>query len=58
MFDIARYPTYQVFLAVVLAMVAAALACARAAAGADGLVCVAGSLYLVGEARALLSAPG
>jgi dihydrofolate synthase/folylpolyglutamate synthase len=38
---------------------AAALACARAAAGADGLVCVAGSLYLVGEARALLSrSPG
>jgi dihydrofolate synthase / folylpolyglutamate synthase len=31
-----------------------ALACARAAA-ADGLVCVAGSLYLVGEAEALLA---
>lgn len=33
---------------------AEALACARAAAGADGLVAVAGSLYLVGEARRLL----
>jgi dihydrofolate synthase/folylpolyglutamate synthase len=32
-----------------------ALACAQAAAGADGVVCVAGSLYLVGEARALLA---
>ena len=31
-----------------------AIACARQAAGANGLVCVAGSLYLVGEARALL----
>ncbi|MGC3997052.1 MAG: folylpolyglutamate synthase/dihydrofolate synthase family protein [Anaeromyxobacter sp.] len=31
-----------------------ALACARQAAGGDGLVCVAGSLYLVGEARELL----
>ncbi len=34
---------------------AEALACARAAAGEAGVVCVAGSLYLVGEARALLS---
>jgi dihydrofolate synthase/folylpolyglutamate synthase len=33
-----------------------ALACARRAAGPDGAVCVAGSLYLVGEARALLGA--
>ncbi|BDG06166.1 bifunctional folylpolyglutamate synthase/dihydrofolate synthase [Anaeromyxobacter oryzae] len=33
----------------------AALACARAAAGPDGVVCVAGSLYLVGEARGLLA---
>jgi dihydrofolate synthase/folylpolyglutamate synthase len=31
-----------------------ALACARRAAADGGLVCVAGSLYLVGEARALL----
>jgi dihydrofolate synthase/folylpolyglutamate synthase len=31
-----------------------ALACARRAAGESGVVCVAGSLYLVGEARALL----
>ena len=36
---------------------AEAIACARRAAGRDGLVCVAGSLYLVGEARALLLAP-
>jgi dihydrofolate synthase/folylpolyglutamate synthase len=34
--------------------VAEALACARAAAGDGAVVCVAGSLYLVGEARALL----
>jgi dihydrofolate synthase/folylpolyglutamate synthase len=35
-----------------------ALDCARrAAAGGGGLVCVAGSLYLVGEARVLLGAP-
>jgi dihydrofolate synthase/folylpolyglutamate synthase len=33
---------------------AAALACARAAARDGALVCVAGSLYLVGEARAVL----
>jgi len=33
---------------------AEAVACARAAAGPDGLVAVAGSLYLVGEARRLL----
>lgn len=33
---------------------AEAIACARAAAGAGGLVAVAGSLYLVGEARGLL----
>lgn len=33
---------------------ASALACARASAGGKGLVCVAGSLYLVGEARRLL----
>jgi dihydrofolate synthase/folylpolyglutamate synthase len=32
-----------------------AIACARRSAGGDGLVCVAGSLYLVGEARALLA---
>ena len=31
-----------------------AIACARRAAGDDALVCVAGSLYLVGEARAVL----
>jgi dihydrofolate synthase/folylpolyglutamate synthase len=38
---------------------AAALACARDAAGADGIACVAGSLYLVGEAReALLAEAG
>jgi len=35
----------------------AALACARAAAGEGGLVVVAGSLYLVGEARELLAQP-
>lgn len=34
---------------------AEAVSCARAAAGEQGVVCVAGSLYLVGEARALLS---
>jgi folylpolyglutamate synthase/dihydropteroate synthase len=34
---------------------AGALACAGQAAGTAGLVCVAGSLYLVGEARQLLS---
>src|SRR5512140_1862804 len=34
---------------------AAALACARAAAGDGAVICVAGSLYLVGEARALLT---
>lgn len=34
--------------------IAAALACARDAARDGALVCVAGSLYLVGEARALL----
>jgi dihydrofolate synthase/folylpolyglutamate synthase len=33
-----------------------ALACARRAASDGGLVCVAGSLYLVGEARSLLGA--
>jgi dihydrofolate synthase / folylpolyglutamate synthase len=33
---------------------AEAIACARGAAGRDGLVAVAGSLYLVGEARRLL----
>jgi dihydrofolate synthase/folylpolyglutamate synthase len=33
----------------------AALTCARAAAGEGGLVVVAGSLYLVGEARELLA---
>jgi dihydrofolate synthase/folylpolyglutamate synthase len=32
-----------------------ALACARGRAGGGALVCVAGSLYLVGEARALLA---
>ncbi len=32
-----------------------ALVCARERAGGDALVCVAGSLYLVGEARALLA---
>jgi len=37
------------------ASVADALACARAAAADGALPCVAGSLYLVGEARALLS---
>jgi len=37
---------------------AAAIACARRAAGEGGLVCVAGSLYLVGEARSLLIQPG
>jgi dihydrofolate synthase/folylpolyglutamate synthase len=35
-----------------------AIACARRRAGADGVVCVAGSLYLVGEARALLLGAG
>jgi dihydrofolate synthase/folylpolyglutamate synthase len=39
------------------ATVADAIACARRAAAGEGLVCVAGSLYLVGEARALLGAP-
>jgi dihydrofolate synthase/folylpolyglutamate synthase len=34
---------------------AGALACARAAADGGALVAVAGSLYLVGEARALLA---
>jgi dihydrofolate synthase/folylpolyglutamate synthase len=34
--------------------VAAALAAARAAAGPDGLVCVAGSLALAGDARTAL----
>ena len=34
---------------------AEAVACARAAAGVDGLVAVAGSLYLVGEARRMLA---
>jgi dihydrofolate synthase / folylpolyglutamate synthase len=38
------------------ATVPEAMACARAAAGESGLVCVAGSLYLVGEARAVLGA--
>lgn len=33
-----------------------ALACARRAASASGLVCIAGSLYLVGEARSRLGA--
>jgi dihydrofolate synthase/folylpolyglutamate synthase len=37
------------------ASAADALACARRAAGAGGVVCVAGSLYLVGEARDLLA---
>ncbi len=37
------------------ASTAEAIACARRAAGDGALVCVAGSLYLVGEARALLS---
>ncbi|HVI95873.1 MAG TPA: cyanophycin synthetase [Anaeromyxobacter sp.] len=36
------------------ASVAEAVACARAAARDGALVCVAGSLYLVGEARGLL----
>jgi dihydrofolate synthase/folylpolyglutamate synthase len=36
------------------ASAAEAIACARRRAGAGGVVCVAGSLYLVGEARALL----
>jgi dihydrofolate synthase/folylpolyglutamate synthase len=36
--------------------VAEALACARRAAADGGIACVAGSLYLVGEARALLGA--
>jgi dihydrofolate synthase/folylpolyglutamate synthase len=36
------------------ASVAEAIACARAAAADGALVCVAGSLYLVGEARGLL----
>lgn len=35
---------------------AEAVACARAAASDGGIACVAGSLYLVGEARALLGA--
>jgi dihydrofolate synthase/folylpolyglutamate synthase len=35
--------------------VAEALDCARGAARDGALVCVAGSLYLVGEARALLA---
>jgi dihydrofolate synthase/folylpolyglutamate synthase len=33
----------------------AAMACARRAAGEAGVACVAGSLYLVGAARALLA---
>jgi len=37
-----------------VATVGGALARARAAVGADGLVVVAGSIFLVGEARALL----
>jgi dihydrofolate synthase/folylpolyglutamate synthase len=37
------------------ASVAEALACARRAAADGAIVCVAGSLYLVGEARALLA---
>jgi dihydrofolate synthase/folylpolyglutamate synthase len=37
---------------------AEALHCARRAAGRDGLACVAGSLYLVGEARRLLVEAG
>jgi dihydrofolate synthase/folylpolyglutamate synthase len=40
------------------ASVAEALACARRAAADGALVCVAGSLYLVGEARALLAGGG
>jgi dihydrofolate synthase / folylpolyglutamate synthase len=36
--------------------VAEAIACARRRAGEGGVVCVAGSLYLVGEARQLLLA--
>jgi dihydrofolate synthase / folylpolyglutamate synthase len=35
--------------------VAEAIECARGAAGSNGVVCVAGSLYLVGEARGLLA---
>jgi len=35
-----------------------AIACARRAAGAGGVTCVAGSLYLVGEARSLLVGAG
>ncbi len=38
--------------------VAEALACARRAAADGALVCVAGSLYLVGEARAMLGEAG
>ncbi len=38
------------------ASTAEAIACARRAASDGALVCVAGSLYLVGEARALLAA--
>ena len=38
------------------ASLAEALACARKGAGSGGTVCVAGSLYLVGEARGLLGA--
>jgi dihydrofolate synthase/folylpolyglutamate synthase len=34
---------------------AEAIACARSAASDGALVCVAGSLYLVGEARAILA---
>jgi dihydrofolate synthase/folylpolyglutamate synthase len=37
------------------ASVAEAIACARSCAGDGALVCVAGSLYLVGEARGLLA---
>jgi dihydrofolate synthase/folylpolyglutamate synthase len=37
------------------ASVAAAIDCARRAAAPEGLPCVAGSLYLVGEARDLLA---
>ena len=40
---------------VIVGSVKDALACARARAGGGALVCVAGSLYLVGEARALLA---
>jgi dihydrofolate synthase/folylpolyglutamate synthase len=36
------------------ASIAAGLARARELAGADGLVCIAGSLYLIGAARAEL----